>query len=123
MCMAPMTTMAFFENLFLLVATLSGKTIMAGDFRCTLDPKLDRSSGLDTSHSQTRKKIQQYIKDPNLCDPWRIQNPSKKEYSSYSSLNTQSRMDYFLISSSLLPNITNCVYDSIVLSDHAPNSL
>lgn len=114
---------SFFENLFLLVATLPGKTIMAGDFNCTLDPKLDRSSGLDTSHLQTRKKIHQYMKDLNLCDPWRIQNPSKKEYSCHSSLNTFSRIDYFLISSSLLPNINNCVYDSIVLSDHAPSSL
>lgn len=62
---------SFFENLFLLLANLPGKIIPA-------DPKLDRLSGTDTSHSQTRKKIQQYMKDLNLCDPWRMQNPSKK---------------------------------------------
>uniref|UniRef100_A0A669E357 Reverse transcriptase domain-containing protein n=1 Tax=Oreochromis niloticus TaxID=8128 RepID=A0A669E357_ORENI len=115
---------SFFENLFLLIATLPGKIILAGDLNCTLDPKLDRSSRIDTSHSQTRKKIQQYLKDLNLCDPWRIQNPNKREFSCYSAVfKSYSRIDYFLISSSLLPNITKCIYDSIVLSDHAPTSL
>ena len=74
---------SFFENLFLLITSLSGKVLMAGDFNCTLDPRLDRSSGLVTSHSQSRKKIQQFIKDLNLCDPWRTQNPNKMEYSCY----------------------------------------
>lgn len=97
---------------------------MAGDLNCASDPKLDHSSGMDTSHSQTRKKTQQYMKDLNLCDPWRTQNPNKREYSCYSAVfKTHSRIDYFLISSSLLPSITNCIYDSIVLSDHAPTSL
>lgn len=72
---------SFFENLFLLLATLTGKIVLAGDLNCTLDPKLDRSSGIDTSHSQTRKKIQQYMRDLNLCDPWRTQNLDKREFS------------------------------------------
>ena len=92
---------SFFENLFLLIASLSGKVLMAGDFNCTLDPRLDRSSGLVTSHSQSRKKIQQFIKDLNLCNPWRTQNPNKMEYSCYSSsFKTYSRIDYCLISTS-----------------------
>ena len=45
------------------------KTLIAGDFNCTLDPKLDRSTGLDSSHIQSRKKLLQYVKDLNLCDP------------------------------------------------------
>ncbi len=115
---------SFFENLFLLMANLPGKIILAGDFNCTLDLKLVCSSGMDISHYQTRKKILQYIKDLNLCNPWRTQNPNKREYSCYSaSFKTHSRVDYFLISSSLLPNINNCKHDSVVLSDHAPSSL
>ena len=48
---------SFFENVFLLLATLPGKIILAGDLNCALDPKLDRSTGIDASHSQTRKKF------------------------------------------------------------------
>lgn len=114
----------FFEKLFILIASLHGTVIMAGDFNCTLDPLLDRSSGVDGSHSQSRRKIKQFIKDLNLCDPWRTLNPLKKEFSCFSSLSkTSSRIDYFLISLSLFSNIDSCVYDSAVLSDHSPTSL
>lgn len=65
---------SFFENLFLLIATLSGTSLIAGDFNCTIDPKLDRSSGVDTSHSHSRKKLQYFINELNLCDPWRVLN-------------------------------------------------
>lgn len=34
-----------------------------------------------------------------------------------------SRIDYFLIPISFLPNIDSCIYDSDVLSDHSPTSL
>lgn len=107
-----------------MIASLPGTVIIAGDFNCTLDPELDRSSGLDSSHSQGRKKIRQAMKDLNLCDPWRKINPLKREYSCFSSLSkTSSRIDYFLISVSLLSNIESCIYDSAVLSDHSPVSL
>lgn len=114
----------FFEKLFILIASLHGTVIIAGDFNCTLDPLLDRSSGVDGSHSQSRRKINQFIKDLNLCDPWRTLNPLKKEFSCFSSLSkTSSRIDYFLISLTLFSNIESCVYDSAVLSDHSPTSL
>lgn len=115
---------SFFENLFLLIASLPGTALIAEDFNCTLDPKLDRSSGVDTSHAHSRKKIQRFITELNLCDPWRVQNPAKKEFSCFSSsFKTHSRIDYFLVSRSLLPNISGCHYDSMVLSDHSPTSL
>ena len=46
----------FFENVCLLIASLPGKVLMAEDFNCTLDPHLDRSSGLDTSYLKSGKK-------------------------------------------------------------------
>lgn len=87
---------SFFENLFLLIATLPGTVLIAGDFNCTLDPKLERSSGVDTSHSHSRKKLQRFIDELNLCVPWRVQNPSKREFSCFSSsFKTQFCIDYF----------------------------
>lgn len=105
----------FFNNLFLILSSLRGILIVAGDFNCTLDPKFDRSTGIDTSHSQSRIIINQYIKDLNLSDVWRLQNPTKKEFSYYSSsFHTYSRIDYFLISKDLIDYISNCKYSSIV---------
>lgn len=66
-----------------------------------LDPKLDQSSGTDSSHIQSRKKLLQYIKDLNLCDPWRRLNSEKLEFCFYSGFKTYSRIDYFLISNSM----------------------
>jgi len=80
-----MTTPKFFENLFLLISSLSGNALIAGDFNCTLDPKLDRSTGVDSSHIHSRKKLLQYMKNLNLCDPWRRFNSDKLEFSYYSS--------------------------------------
>lgn len=115
---------SFFENLFLLIASLPGKVLMAADFNLTLDPLLDRSSGIDASHPQSRKKLQQFMRELALCDPWRLQNPTKREFSCYSATyKTYSRIDFFLISTSLLSKVEKCIHDSIVLSDHAPISL
>lgn len=106
------------------MSSLQGILIVAGDFNCALDPKLDRSTGIDASHPQSRNIINQYIKDLNLSDVWRLQNPTKKEFSCYSSsFHTYSRIDYFLISKDLIDYISNCKYSSIVLSDHASLSL
>lgn len=62
---------SFFEKLFLLPSSLPGKLLIVGDFNGTIYPSLDRSTRLDTTHSQSRKKIWDYIKELNLCDPWR----------------------------------------------------
>lgn len=114
----------FFENLFFLISSLLGKIVIAGDFNCTMDPKMDRSTGVDSSHIQSRKILLQYIKGLNLCDPWKRLNPSKLEFSCYSPrFNTFSRIDYFLISNSMFSSVIECNYNSILLSDHAPNSL
>lgn len=114
----------FFENVFLLISSFSGNALIAGDFNCTLDPKLDRSTGVDSSHIHSRKKLLQYMKDLNLCDPWRRSNSDKLEFSYYSSrFKSYSRIDYFLISSSMFSSVIDCNYNSMLLSDHCPISL
>lgn len=117
-------TPSFFEKLLVTVSTLEGLYIFGGDFNCILDPVMDRLTGTDTSHVQTRKKLTEFIKDLRLVDIWRKQNPNKKEFSCHSSTYpTYLRIDYFLISIELLINVTNSRYNSIVISDHAAASM
>uniref|UniRef100_A0A3B5R0Z3 Reverse transcriptase domain-containing protein n=1 Tax=Xiphophorus maculatus TaxID=8083 RepID=A0A3B5R0Z3_XIPMA len=115
---------SFYENLFLTLSTLEGFYIIGGDFNCTLNPSLDKSTQIDTSHSQTRNMLLNYIKDLRINEVWRTRNPTNKEFSCYSSSHQyHSRIDYFLISVELLPHVENCWYNSIVISDHAAVSL
>lgn len=99
---------------------MPGKHIMAGDFNCALQPSKDRSSGIDNTHVRSRKALQYFIKELNLVDIWRAQNPIKREYSCWSNTSKgYSRIDYFLISAELISCIRNCRYSSILISDHA----
>ena len=112
------------QNLFLNVSTLEGLYIIGGDFNCTLNPMLDRSSQKDASHGKTRKLLNSYIHDLRLTDIWWNLNPNNRQYSCFSSTQkTQSHLDYFLISMELQQNVMECGYNSIVLSDHAPTFL
>lgn len=113
----------FYSNLFLTLSTFSGFYVMGGDFNCALDPIRDRSSGHDQSHKQTRKTLNYFIKDLNLVEIWRHLHPKDIQYSCFSRTHqSYSRIDYFLISATLMSYITDCSYDSIVISDHAPVS-
>lgn len=115
---------AFFSDLFLSISGLRGQHIVAGDTNCTLDPGKDRSTGLDTTHTKSRKIIKQFMRDLNMLDIWRQFNPNALVYSCYSGAHkTYSRIDYFLVSATLLSNITDCTYHSVVISDHAAVSL
>lgn len=114
----------FFHNLFLTVSCLSGSLIIAGDFNCTLNPELDRSSGIDLSHPKSRQTIQHFMKELDLRDIWRDMNPKVLKYSCYSHTHkSYSRIDYFLVSANLSYKIKDCHYDNILISDHSPNSL
>lgn len=111
----------FYEDVFLLLTTLPGKYVIAGDFNCTLIPSWDRSTGTDQSHHNSRLTIKRFIKDLKLLDIWRELHPQSKAFSCYSAIfQSYSRIDYFLISVELLSNVKTCLYDNIVISDHAP---
>lgn len=114
----------FFNNLFLTLASLNGQYIIAGDFNCTLDPNKDKSTHSDSSHNKSRAIIHQFIKNLNLGDIWRDRNPGVAMYSCFSKTHyTYSRIDYFLVSASLIAKIKDCNHDSILISNHATNNL
>ena len=113
----------FYHNLFSLLYN-STNLIVAGDFNTVLNPLLDRTH----HHSNTRichssDVIKQYMTDYGLGDSWRARNPSLREYSHISSAHrSSSRIDFFLISNSLIQQISENIH-SIIISDHAPVSL
>lgn len=95
--------------------------ILGGDFNCSLNPCLDRSSSTPAAQSKSAKVIEAFMSEFNIVDPWRFFNPDKREYPFFSHLHrTFTRIDSFLVDNSLLKAISNCKYDPITLSDHAP---
>uniref|UniRef100_A0AAQ5XLH4 Reverse transcriptase domain-containing protein n=1 Tax=Amphiprion ocellaris TaxID=80972 RepID=A0AAQ5XLH4_AMPOC len=112
----------FFRKVFdLLPDNNDSNIVIAGDFNCYLDPFLDRLSTRPPPDNASMRLLNNLLKTRNLVDIWRIQNPTSRDYSYYSRVHkSYSRIDYFLISSNLIPQITNSKYHNILISDHSP---
>lgn len=111
----------FFTDLFLTFASLTGEYIIAGDWNCTLDPGKDRSTGTDQTHNKSRSTIHHFIKELHLVDIWRYLKPNDIAFSWHLTMfQKYSRIDYFLVSESIMSKIQHCFYDSILILDHRP---
>lgn len=54
-----------------------------------------------------------------LVDIWQIQQPTSRDYTLFSSHNSLSRIDLFLISQSLVSAVLSCDIGNRILSDHS----
>lgn len=77
--------------------------ILGGDLNATLIPRLDSSTGKSSISPTSLTKMRTLLADLSLVDVWRMLHPSTKDYTYYSPAHTSySRLDYLLISQSLL---------------------
>ena len=99
----------------------NSKTIIAGDWNCTLDFELDNKNYSSSLYkSKTRNKIKQIMNQYDLIDIWRNNNPALSSFT-WRKFNTtkQARLDYFLISDNLSGQINNSQIDIKYKSDHS----
>uniref|UniRef100_A0A667X9Y1 exodeoxyribonuclease III n=1 Tax=Myripristis murdjan TaxID=586833 RepID=A0A667X9Y1_9TELE len=113
---------SFLSSLCTLLAKIVGSPIvLGGDFNLIKEASLDRSGHplpMDTSLSRAFKEL---LESFGLVDVWRLLNPHSREYTFYSKVhNSYSRIDYLLVSDSLIKNVINAEIHSILISDHAP---
>lgn len=95
--------------------------VLGGDMNCVLSPVLDRSSPKVIGDSKSAQTIKAFLRTSGIADVWRFRNPSTKSYSFFSPVHKSfSRIDYFFIDKKLLPNVTDCEYQPVVISDHGP---
>lgn len=115
----------FFKKILSTIPNLdSHHLIMSGDYNLVLDSVLDRSAHSVIRPSKSTQLVQSFIDIHKLVDPWRFKHPTKRDYSYYSTVHKSfSRIDFFLVDPYLLDAITDCKYDSIIISDHAPVSI
>ena len=108
----------FLENMhvFIVANALSKNVFLGGDFNCVTS-KNDRVSGILDKSSNTLDKLKTNLK---LSDCWRYHNKDKKEYSYIdpSPRGSNSRIDQWLISDTLLPCTVSCHMTQALTPDH-----
>ena len=94
-----------FERFFSCCEELdSGIFVIGGDWNFVFDVRIDRASTARriANNNRCRDFVNQFIEHKNLVDIWRLQNPSKRQFT-YLRENpgSMSRIDFFLISERL----------------------
>ncbi len=85
---------------------------------------MDRLSTAGTQRNwESTNIVKQYMSDYGLCDAWRSSTPTVGNTFFSHVHHSYSRLDYFLVSSSLLSDISDTEIHPIAVSDHAAVSL
>ena len=109
----------FVQQLSQYMSKLSSENIvLCGDFNCVLDNRFDIISGEDHCTREV-ERLQQFSKQFQLSDVWRLFNGNKKEYT-WSKRNPfiARRLDYILVSDNIMNSVQDCVIESMAQSDH-----
>jgi len=95
--------------------------ILGGDFNKVRDPQVDKTYRRGILRlSGAQKAIDAMEKELGLVDVWRFFHPLEREYTFYSNPHTSySRIDYFLISKSLISITEQTSIGNILISDNA----
>ena len=96
-------------------------SIFVGDWNVALDPNIDTKNYQNDNNPNARRTIKDKMEQYNLVDIFRELNPDEKTFSWHQfNQNKHARLDYFLVSSSLLPYIQNTSIIPGICSDHSP---
>ena len=99
-------------------------SIFAGDFNLVLDPSIDTKNYLNINNPQAIQMLKSQMQAFNLIDIWRELHPNERIYTWQKfNANKCSRLDFFLISSSLLPFVKSADIVPGFCSDHSGISL
>ena len=95
-------------------------SIFAGDYNLVLDPRIDTKNYININNPQAMQELKSQMQTFNLVDIWRELHPNANIYTwrKYNA-NKCSRLDFFLISSSLLPFVKNADIVPGFCSDHS----
>ena len=94
--------------------------IIGSDFNLVMDPLIDRY-GSDSNHKNASTIVDTYTEEANLCDVWRIRNENTRQYSWFKYFPSPhfSRLDFFLISFTLMGKVDSCKMTPGLKSDHS----
>ena len=110
----------FFEGLFNECAVAQERfKILTGDFNVPLNFNIDTFNCTSDSRKRAREKIKSKMLDFNFVDVFRKLHGNKKMFTWHNPAGTKkSRLDYFLVSSNLIPVIKKASSGIFFQSDH-----
>lgn len=101
-----------------------GLVIIGGDFNIPLNPLQNTSTGTTPNAYKILKQIKLLLRSLMLVDPWRLLNPTGKDFTYYSAPhNKYSRIYYFFVTQRDLSLLKEAKIGIHSLSDHAPISI
>lgn len=110
----------FFHVINKIMGIGEGQVILAGDFNQVMDGIIDKSNTRGQPPPRDREAIHMLVEDISLVDTRRMINPCTRDYTFYSHCHkTYSRIDFFLISKTLVDSVVDCEIGTIAISDHA----
>ena len=120
-------TPKFWEEAHTILNTGKAKLrLMLGDYNCTLDHNRDDTRYKTDPHSKSRKILNAMLDNEELIDSYRHFHPDSCSYTYRNKKNNlRGRLDYGLISPSLIPSTkkVNHIAHNYLLSDHANFSI
>lgn len=114
------TERKIFFNAMETYMSTSVHNLLIGDFNCVLDSSIDLAKGM-YSIDYSRSRLLEFISKYELRDIWRHKYPDRVQFSRQQIVNgtlKQSRIDYILISKSLIVKTINCYIQNTMISDH-----
>ena len=113
---------AFFEDIFEKVSTRNhDNVIICGDWNLTMNPEKDTYNyAIRDRRHRARNLVKQKCAELNLHDIWRMMNENKKQFTWRKNNPVKcARLDFFLISESLLNKTVSCDIIPSYRSDHS----
>lgn len=116
-------TPSFFREHFRNLTQLNPKEIIvAFDFNLVLDVQMDKEGGRKHTHFNSQKVLKAYMEELNLIDIWRLKHLDEKIFtwqSKRGNENIKVRLDYFLISDTLVQSVNKAEIKPKFSSDHS----
>lgn len=89
--------------------TFTQSSVIAGDFNCCLNPRLDKSNKSIQSNTGQAQSLRGCCTDIHFIDVWRTLHPPDKYYTFSSKvLKSSSRIDYFFTPEYALQKVLSC---------------
>ena len=93
---------------------------IGGDFNLVLELYMDKKGGLAKTHTESVKTLKDFCAQFDLLDVWRILNPDTRRYTwQRKRPEIQCRLDFFLITESLMCNIKSANISTGYKTDHS----